>query len=134
MILTFNPMGLNQTRSSRPYPIKIASGEPCPGELYLSRRRTFVVGFICTPKAVDFLSKDLLLSDKAGLKYLLIFRVSQDHLESFFGKIPSMGGKITTQMPSSSKPHYATYWPNNLSPVRSVGTLLIVKRTLGFVP
>jgi len=26
------------------------------------------------------------------------------------------------------------YWPNNLSPVPSVGTLLIMKRTLGFFP
>ena len=30
-----------------------------------------------------------------------------------------MGGKITTQMPSRSKPHYGCYWPTNLSPVRS---------------
>jgi len=45
-----------------------------------------------------------------------------------------MGGKITTQMTSSSKPQYATYRPNNLSPVRSVETLLIVKQTLGVFP
>jgi len=113
-------MGLNQTRSSQSYPIKTASGEL----LYLSRRRTFVLGFTCTSKAVGLLAKDLLLSDKAGLKCLLTFRISQDHLETFFGKVVRlMGGKITTHMPSSSKPHYATYWPNNL---------LIVKRTEDF--
>ena len=130
MILTLNPMGLNQTRSSRSYPIKTASGEP----LYPSRRRTFVLGFICTTKAVGLLSKDLLLSDKAGLEYLLTFRISQDHLESFFGKVRSMGGEITTRMSSSSNPYYAAYWPDNLSPIRSLRTLLIVKRTLGFFP
>jgi len=130
MILTLNPMGLNQTRSSQSYPIKTASGEP----LYLSRRRTVVLGFICTSKAVGLLAKNLLLSDKAGLEYLLTFRISQDHLESFFGKVRLMSGKITTQMPSSSKPHYAAYWPNNLSSVRSVGTHLIEKQTLGFCP
>jgi len=39
------------------------------------------------------LAKDLLLSDKAGLEYLLTFRISQDHLESFFGKVGSMGAQ-----------------------------------------
>jgi len=80
-------MGLNQTRSSQRYPIKTASGE----QLYLSRRRTFVLGFIFTSKAVGLIVKDLLLSDKAGLEYLLTFRISQDHLESFFGKVRLMG-------------------------------------------
>ena len=69
IILILNPMELNQTLSSQSYPIKTASGEP----LYLSRRRTFLLGFICTSKAVGLLAKDRLLSDKAGLKYLLTF-------------------------------------------------------------
>ena len=77
MILTLNPMGLNQTRSSQSYLIETTSGEP----LYLSRWRTFVLGFICTSRVVSLLAKDLLLSDKAGLEYLLTFRISQDHLE-----------------------------------------------------
>jgi len=46
-----------------------------------------VLGFICTSMAVGLLAKDLLLSDKAGLEYLLTFRISQDQLESFFGKV-----------------------------------------------
>ena len=61
MILTLNQMRLNQTRSSQPiHPIKTASRQP----LYLSRRRTFVLGFIYTSKALGLLAKDLLLSDK----------------------------------------------------------------------
>jgi len=50
----------------------------CPGD-------TRLLGFICTSKALGLLAKDPLLSDKAGLEYLLTFRISQDHLESFFG-------------------------------------------------
>jgi len=83
MILMLNPMGLNQTRSSQSYPIKTACGEP----LYLSRRHTFLLHM----HIQGLLAKDLLVSDKAGLEYLLTFRISQDHLEGFFRKVGSMG-------------------------------------------
>ena len=53
-----------------------------------------MLGFICTSKAVGLLAKDLLLSDKAGVEYLLTFRISQNHLQSFFaGKVPSMSAQ-----------------------------------------
>jgi len=79
------PNGIEQTRSSQSYPIKTASGEP----LYLSRWHAFLLHM----HIQGFLAKDLLLSDKAGLEYLLTFRISQDHLESFFRKVGSMGAQ-----------------------------------------
>ena len=63
----------------------------CEGlPLYKSRRKTFILGFIATSMSVLELSHSLLST--ANYNYILTIRFSQDHLESLFGKIRSMGG------------------------------------------
>lgn len=58
--------------------------------IYTSRRKTFVVGFICTFKAVLLLANDLF---KANIvSYFPTFRISQDFIETLFSKIRRMGG------------------------------------------
>lgn len=57
--------------------------------LHTSRRKTFVVGFICTFNALLLLSDDLFADD---FTYLSTFRASQDFVETLFSKIRRMGG------------------------------------------
>ena len=57
--------------------------------LYVSRRKTFIVGFICTFYAVIQLAGDLF---QEGFTYLPTFRISQDFIETLFSKIRRMGG------------------------------------------
>lgn len=58
--------------------------------LYSSRRKTFIVGFICTFNAVISLAEDL-FQDKV-VSYLPTFRISQDFIETLFSKVRRMGG------------------------------------------
>lgn len=60
--------------------------------LHLSRRKTFVIGFICTSQALIMLAKDLFALGIPSLTYLPTFRVSQDFIETLFSKIRRMGG------------------------------------------
>lgn len=58
--------------------------------LSASRRKTFVVGFICTFAAVLMLAEDLF--NENVVCYLPTFRISQDFIETLFSKIRRMGG------------------------------------------
>ena len=57
--------------------------------LHVSRRKTFVVGFICTFDAVLRLADELLAEQR--LPYFPTVRISQDFKETLFSKICCMG-------------------------------------------
>ena len=57
-----------------------------------SNRKTGFLGFLLCIQSVKLLFEEFILSDRYGLKFLLSYKFSQDHIELFFGKIRSMSG------------------------------------------
>ena len=57
-----------------------------------TRRKTGFLGFLVCIKSVRMLVEDLLMCTAAPMKYLLTYKLSQDHLELFFGAVRSAGG------------------------------------------
>ena len=68
--------------------LKDASGQ----KMYTTRRKTGFVGFLVAIKSTKGLFHDLVESENAPMKYLLMYKFSQDHLELFIGAIRSAGG------------------------------------------
>ncbi|KAI5706041.1 hypothetical protein M8J75_004328 [Diaphorina citri] len=59
--------------------------------LHHSNRKTFIIGFGAAVKSVLFVSKTL-LNDGDKFKYVLTYKFSQDHLETFFSQIRQRHG------------------------------------------
>ena len=57
-----------------------------------SRRKTGFLGFLVCINAVMGLAEDLVNVENPVLKYLLTYKMSQDHLELFFGAVRASGG------------------------------------------
>lgn len=55
-------------------------------------RKTFVLGFLMCIHGIRSLSQELLFRDSEPLKYLLTYKLSQDHIELFFSCIRSRFG------------------------------------------
>ena len=53
------------------------------------RRKTGFVGFIVTLKSIEDIAEKLI---SKGYKYVLTYRLSQDHLETLFSRIRRRGG------------------------------------------
>ena len=83
------------------------------GQLVASRRRVFVSGFGATATATACLglARDLF---SAGHDTLLNFQVSQDHLESFFGKLSGMGGCNNNPDGIQLKSAIQICWPSSM--------------------
>ena len=60
--------------------------------MYTTRRKTGFVGFLVAIKSTKELFHNLVETVDAPLKYLLMYKFSQDHLELFFGAVRSAGG------------------------------------------
>uniref|UniRef100_A0A2S2NIA2 THAP domain-containing protein 9 n=2 Tax=Schizaphis graminum TaxID=13262 RepID=A0A2S2NIA2_SCHGA len=60
--------------------------------LILSGRKMFLIGFIVTMTSTLEIAYELLGRSQSPLKYILTYKMSQDHLELFFGCIRSRGG------------------------------------------
>jgi len=60
--------------------------------IYVSGRKMFVVGFIVGIKSVLEMSYKLLYKTQSPLKFVLTYKVFQDHLELFFACVRSRGG------------------------------------------
>ncbi|KAI5716664.1 hypothetical protein M8J76_010347 [Diaphorina citri] len=58
--------------------------------LYESNRKTFVIGFGAAVKSILAISKSLL--DAGHFKYILTYKFSQDHIETFFSRIRQRHG------------------------------------------
>ena len=56
------------------------------------RRKTFVVGFIVSAKSIRDLSNNLLSRSEKSFKYVLTYKMSQDHLELLFACIRGKNG------------------------------------------
>ena len=60
--------------------------------MHFTQRRTGFVGLLCDMVSVRHLFRSLVAGDDPALKYLLTYKLSQDHLELFFGAIRQRGG------------------------------------------
>ena len=73
----------------------------------ISKRKTGFLGFLAAIKSIKALYADLVAPSKPCLKYLLTYKLSQDHLELFFAAIRCAGGwnnnPTTSQFTSAYK-------------------------------
>ena len=68
--------------------LKCSDGKP----ILTSKRKTGFLGFLICIDAVSGLAQDLVLAENPVLKYLLTYKMSQDHLELFFSAVRASGG------------------------------------------
>lgn len=68
--------------------LKDSNGQP----MYTTRRKTGFVGFLVAIESTKGIFHDLVEQHQEPLKYLLTYKMSQDHLELFFGAVRSGGG------------------------------------------
>ncbi|KAL2096821.1 hypothetical protein ACEWY4_006028 [Coilia grayii] len=60
--------------------------------LHQTKRETPILGFIATGRSVLNIYHDLVESNNASCRYLLTYKLSQDHLELFFAAVRARGG------------------------------------------
>ena len=60
--------------------------------MHFTQRKTDFVGLLCDIASVRHLVQTLVMCDNPSLKYLLTYKLSQDHLELFFGAVRQRGG------------------------------------------
>ena len=60
--------------------------------MHTTRRKTGFIGFLVAIKSTKLIFHRLVEAEEAPLKYLLTYKLSQDHLELFFGAVRSAGG------------------------------------------
>lgn len=60
--------------------------------LYKTKRKTPVIGLLCSIDSVIGVYNDFVGKDNPPLKYLLAYKLSQDHLELFFGAVRASCG------------------------------------------
>lgn len=61
-------------------------------ELHSGRRKTCVIGFMASCKSVRKIFEELVEQPNSPCRYLLTYKLSQDHLEIFFSAIRGRGG------------------------------------------
>uniref|UniRef100_A0A8C6V1W2 THAP-type domain-containing protein n=1 Tax=Neogobius melanostomus TaxID=47308 RepID=A0A8C6V1W2_9GOBI len=64
----------------------------CRKKLKTEQRRTCVIGFIASARSALNIFHDLVEKDNAQCRYLLTYKLSQDHLELFFSSVRARGG------------------------------------------
>jgi len=65
----------------------------CDGSpLVLGGRKMFILGFIVTMSSTIQIAYKLLYRSQSPLKFILTYKISQDHLEIFFGCVRARGG------------------------------------------
>jgi hypothetical protein len=60
--------------------------------MHTTRRKTGFIGFLVAIKSTKDIFHTLVEAEDAPLKYLLTYKLSQYHLELFFGAVRSAGG------------------------------------------
>jgi len=75
---------------AKQYLLKLTDDKGLP--MYTTKRRTAFVGLLCTTDFIVAVYNDLVAAANAPLKYLLTYKVSQDHLELFFGAVRASCG------------------------------------------
>ena len=56
------------------------------------RRKTFIIGFASLAKSILSIAEELLFRSDNPYKYVLTYKLSQDHLEMFFSCVRARGG------------------------------------------
>ena len=62
----------------------LSSKDPDMYPLSQYRRKTFLIGFVSLAKSILLIAEELLFRSDNPYKYLLTYKLSQDHLEMFF--------------------------------------------------
>jgi hypothetical protein len=65
---------------------------PAGQAMHTTRRKIGFIGFLVAIKSTKDIFHTLVEAKDAPLKYLLTYKLSQDHLELFFGAVRSAGG------------------------------------------
>lgn len=65
---------------------------PAGNAIFKTSRKTAFVGFLVSIESTIGLASSLLLGEAASLRYLLMYKLSQDHIELFFAAIRCKGG------------------------------------------
>ena len=55
--------------------------------IYNTKWKTAFIGLVCDISAIDAVYRSLVKQEPARLKYLLTYKLSQDHIELFFGAV-----------------------------------------------
>lgn len=61
-------------------------------EILKSNKKTGFPGFLFHIQSCQILHENLIASNGSTLKFLMMYKLSQDHIELFFGKVSHMGG------------------------------------------
>ena len=56
------------------------------------RRKKFIIGFVSLAKSILSIAEELVFRSGNPYKYLLIYKLSQDHLEMFISFVRARGG------------------------------------------
>ena len=56
------------------------------------RRKTFIIGFVSPAKSILSIAEELIFCSDNPYKYLLTYKLSQDHLEMFFSCVGARRG------------------------------------------
>ena len=62
------------------------------------RRKNFIIGFVSLAKSILSIAEELLFRSDNPYKYLLTYKLSQDHLEMFFHVLELEEDSIITLM------------------------------------
>ena len=68
--------------------LKLSDGQ----EVLKSNRKTGFLGFLFCIRSIQILHENLIAGNGSTLKFLMTYKLSQDHIALFFGKIRNMGG------------------------------------------
>ncbi|CAL9688353.1 unnamed protein product [Knipowitschia caucasica] len=75
--------------------------------VHAGRRKTCIIGLIASARSAQNIFHDLVEKDDAQCRYLLTYKLSQDHLELFFSSVRARGGfnnnPTTTQFTAAYK-------------------------------
>ena len=93
--------------------------------LYMSRRKTFIVGFVCTFHSLLLSAKDLFALRDVTITCLPTFRISQDFIETLFSKIVELAGVMTTLHLLVLRQHSESFSRSNLHIAASNQTIVI---------
>ena len=78
--------------STAEYLLSLKTTTPVPQPLSTSQHKTFVIGFVTCIKSTISMATQMLSLSTNPVKYLLIYKFSQDHIELLFSCIRSRGG------------------------------------------
>ena len=86
------PHRLSDMQNIADYISKLTDNSPLKTPLVQGRRKTAVLGFLITIQSIRGLAQRLLQDLDCPFRFVLTYKFSQDHLETFFSRIRRRGG------------------------------------------